>query len=261
MEERLFKVVPAVMMATMSKMGRFASGRGFFVTGTDTGVGKTVVAGAIARYLRTRAQKVGVCKPIATGCAVRREGLVSPDAEFLAHCSDTDLSLDQINPIRYREPLAPWIAAERARRPVDWHALEQACRLNLQQHDCLVVEGIGGVMVPIEKRYLVLDLMVDFALPVVIVARSGLGTVNHTLLTLEACRRRQLRILGVVINGYDPEGADPAQQDNPRLIEQVGGVRVLCIIPRDIRTCVNKGLIGPDVQAAIALADWIELLG
>src|SRR4051812_17751728 len=121
-----------------------ASLPGFFVTGTDTGVGKTVVAGAIADWFRRRHRRVGVLKPLATGCLHRREGLVSEDAEFLAHCADARFPLDVICPVRYAEPLAPAVAAERAGRSVDWDAVQRSLRIIEAGSDVLIVEGVGG---------------------------------------------------------------------------------------------------------------------
>src|SRR3954452_9825000 len=120
---------------------------GLFITGTDTGVGKTVVAGAIADWFRRRHRRVGVLKPIATGCEHRREGLVSEDAEFLAHCADARFPLDVICPVRYAEPLAPSVAAERARQPVDWDAVQRSLRSIEAGSDVMIVEGVGGVRV------------------------------------------------------------------------------------------------------------------
>jgi dethiobiotin synthetase len=239
---------------------QFQSARGIFVTGTDTGVGKTVVAGAIAHQLRKAGNSVGVFKPIATGCKVRREGLVSPDAEFLAHCSDTVSPLEQINPVRYREPLAPLVAAERVQTEIDWDSVQLAYRNIIEQHDQVVVEGIGGVMVPIQPDYLVLDLMVDLALPVVIVARSGLGTINHTLLTLEACRERKLKVLGIVINRYQADSSDTAEETNPRVIAAVGRIPVISIIPDDKETDLQSGRLGSEVITAAGLANWADLI-
>jgi len=230
------------------------------VTGTDTGVGKTVAAGAIAYCLRQGGIKVGVFKPIATGCELRREGLVSPDAEFLAHCSDTASPLEQINPVRFRAALAPLVAAERAKTDIPWEESQLAYQNIVAQHDLVVVEGIGGVMVPIQKDYLVLDLMIDLALPVVIVARSGLGTINHTLLTLEACRKRDLKVLGIVINQYQADRADLAEESNPRVIAEVGKVPVISIIPADAKTSLRSGRLGPDVITAVGLANWADLI-
>jgi len=244
----------------MAQRVQFQSARGIFVTGTDTGVGKTVAAGAIAHQLRQAGIKVGVFKPVATGCELRREGLVSPDAEFLAHCSDTASPLERINPVRFREPLAPLVAAERANTDIAWEELQLAYRNIVDQHDLVVVEGIGGVMVPIQKDYLVLDLMVDLALPVVIVARSGLGTINHTLLTLEACRKHDLKVSGIVINQYRADGADTAEETNPRVIAEVGRISVISIIPADTETDIQSGRLGSQVIAAVGLANWADLI-
>src|SRR5215216_5308425 len=108
---------------------------GLFVTGTDTSVGKTVIAGAIANWFYRRGKKVAVLKPVATGCVKRREGLVSEDAEFLAVCADARHPLDLICPQRYVEPLAPAVAAERAKQPLDWEAVQRSVNLMSRESD------------------------------------------------------------------------------------------------------------------------------
>src|SRR5829696_9586866 len=118
---------------------------GLFVTGTDTEVGKTVIAGAIANYFLRQGKRVAVSKPIATGCVHRREGLVSEDAEFLASCADARFPLDVICPVRYKEPLAPQVAADRANEPVDWPAVDRSLRAMSAESDVIIVEGVGGV--------------------------------------------------------------------------------------------------------------------
>src|SRR5215218_888455 len=150
---------------------------GLFITATDTDVGKTVVAGAIANYFLRQGARVAVSKPIATGCVRRREGLVSEDAEFLAHCADARFPLDVICPQRYAEPLAPSVAAERAKQPVDWDAVARSLRMIEAGSDVLVVEGVGGVMVPLDAKHTVLDLARWLRLPAIVVARPGLGTI------------------------------------------------------------------------------------
>ena len=239
---------------------KFKQASGLFVTGTDTGVGKTVVAGAISHCLNSAGRRVGVFKPIATGCRWMREGLVSGDAEFLAHCSNCPNPLEQINPSRYLEPLAPLGASERADREVDWEQVQLGYENVIANSEVVVVEGIGGVMVPILPDYLVLDLMVDMSLPVVVVAHSRLGTINHTLLTIKACRDRKLRILGVVINNYRTEEASLAEETNPRVIAEVGHVKVLTVIPYEKGTCVEKGQLGSQVLTAAALVNWADQL-
>ncbi len=161
---------------------------GLLITGTDTGVGKTVIAGAIGQWLHKDGQRVAVLKPVATGCVRRREGLVSEDAEFLAHCADTRYPLDLICPQRYLEPLAPAVAAQRAKQPVEWDSIDRSISLMAEESDVFIVEGIGGVMVPIDEKHTFLDIAEWLDLPAIVVLRPGLGTINHTLLTLAALR-------------------------------------------------------------------------
>jgi dethiobiotin synthetase len=226
---------------------------GLFITGTDTGVGKTVIAGAIADWLRRRHRRVGVLKPVATGCVHRREGLVSEDAEFLAHCADAHFPLDVICPQRYAEPLAPSVAAERAKQPLDWEAVQRSLHVIEAGSEILIVEGVGGAMVPLDGSHTVLDLIRWLRLPVVVVARPDLGTINHTLLTLSALRSSGASVAGVVINRYPTDTPDAAQETNPRVIERWGKAPILCVTP-------NEPLIGSRVPTGIAAAvevvDW-----
>ena len=245
----------------MKKQVKFARAKGVFITGTDTGIGKTVVAGALAHCLFLEGRRVGVFKPIATGCRRSREGLVSEDAEFLAHCSNCENPLEQINPERYWEPLAPIVAAERAHREINWQNIQLGYENIVKTNDVVVVEGIGGVMVPICQDYLVVDLMRDMALPVIVVASSRLGTINHTLLTISTCRNNNLSVIGVVINNYVTDRATIAEEMNPRIIAEVGDIRVLTIIPYDKSTCVEKGVLGSQVMGAARLCDWADHLG
>ena len=246
------------MLEGMARKLNFARARGLFVTSTDTGVGKTLTAGAIARQLVTGGLRVGVFKPIATGCRRDREGLVSADAEFLAHCSKSECTLEQINPVRYAEPLAPLVAAERCGRAVDWGQMVRSYGEVCAGADVVIAEGIGGVLVPIERDYMVADLMAEMGLAALVVARSGLGTLNHTLLTLESCRARGIRIAGVVINEYQADDGDLAEESNPRVLAEVGKVEVLSVIPYDGHSSVEKGQLGAGVLGAVKLVNWAE---
>lgn len=231
---------------------------GLFITGTDTGVGKTVIAGAIAAWFRQRGSRVAVLKPVATGCERRREGLVSPDAEFLAHCADSPHPLDLICPQRYVEPLAPAVAAERTGQPLDWTAVQRSIDSMSRDSDLLIVEGVGGVMVPLDDRHTVLDLARWLALPSVVVARAGLGTINHTLLTLAALRP-VAKVAGVVVNRYPSENAGAAEETNPRMISKWGSVPVLCISPEDPLSA-DIPSVPPEIAGAIEAVDWKRLV-
>lgn len=231
---------------------------GLFVTGTDTEVGKTVIAGAIANHFLRRGVRVAVSKPVATGCVRRREGLVSEDAEFLASCADARFPLDLICPQRYKEPLAPAVAADRAQQPLDWEAVDRSLRLMTAESDVIVVEGVGGILVPLDKQHTTLDLARWLSLPAVIVARPNLGTINHTLLTIETLRRANVPIAGVVVNGYPAESASVVEETNPRYIEKYGKVPVLAIVPH------HRTLGRPPLPAAITspidMVDWSALI-
>jgi dethiobiotin synthetase len=234
---------------------------GLFITGTDTGVGKTVVTAALAIVLRRRGLDVGVMKPVATGCVWRREGLVSEDAEFLAQAADATESLDEIAPIRLAEPLAPTVAAARAGRPLDLEPMWAAWRRLSMAHEIMLVEGIGGILCPVTPTESVADLAQGFGLPLVVVARATLGTINHTALTVEAARARGLEVAGIVINRYDRDREDVAQLTSPDEIQRATGVTVLGLVPDDKSTDFAKAAVGDDVLAAVAQIPLRKLVG
>jgi dethiobiotin synthetase len=226
---------------------------GLFITGTDTGVGKTVVAGAIAHWFAKRRQNVAVCKIAATGCEHRREGLVSEDAEFLANCAASRHPLDLIAPQRYSEPLAPAIAAERAHRPIDWFLINNSIRLMSRGSDLMIIEGVGGIMVPMDDKTTVLDVAQSLNIPAIVVARPWLGTINHTLLTIAALRNAGVGVVGVVINQYNASKAGVAEETNPRAIEKWGNVPVLCIVPDEP---IHGATLPAGIITAIETVDW-----
>lgn len=230
---------------------------GLFITGTDTGIGKTVITAGIANWFTRRGARVAASKPVATGCVSRREGLVSEDAEFIAAGGDVRFALDVICPQRFSEPLAPAIAAQRQQCELDWAEVDRSLAQQCAAADVLLVEGVGGVMVPLDRQHTVLDLAKWLDLPAVVVARPDLGTINHTLLTVAALRSAGVSVAGVVINAYPAEAASVAEETNPRMIEQWGKVPVLCIVPR--ATGRLRPQLTPDIHAALDLVDWAML--
>jgi len=158
--------------------------RGFFVTGTGTEVGKTVVAAVIARSLLAAGARVAVFKPASSGLEEGSE----PDHALLRRASGSTQSDDEIAPYRYHEPVSPHLGAELAGGQIDPAWLIAAARRASGRADALVVEGVGGLLVPLTLGYLVRDFARELGLPVVIAADPGLGTINHTLLTIEAAR-------------------------------------------------------------------------
>lgn len=226
------------------------------VTGTDTGVGKTLVAGAIGNWFRRRGFRVAALKPVATGCVRRREGLVSEDAEFIAHCADVRFPLDVICPQRYAEPLAPAVAAQRAGRPIEWDAIDRSVAMMARESDVMIVEGVGGLMTPMDDRHTFRDVAVALRAPAVVVARPGLGTINHTLLTVGALREAKAAVAGVVIDRYPADSPPVAEETNPRAIEKWGKVPVLCVVPEER---LNALALPRGVVAAIDTVDWERL--
>jgi dethiobiotin synthetase len=232
---------------------------GLFITATDTDVGKTVIAGAIAHHFLRQGKRVAVSKPIATGCVHRREGLVSEDAEFLASCADARFPLDVICPVRYKEPLAPAVAADRAAEPVDWPAIDRSLRAMSAESDVIIVEGVGGVLVPLDKQHTVLDLARWLRLPAIVVARPNLGTINHTLLTVEALRRANVPVAGIVINRYPADGATIAEETAPRYIEKWAKVPVVAIIPEQPN--FTRPPLPANILSPIERVDWEAFAG
>jgi dethiobiotin synthetase len=187
--------------------------KGLFVTGTDTGVGKTLVAAGLARLWVNRGIKVGVFKPVASG------GRVSEDGKLLQKAAKLpDSAYPGIVPVHYRQPLAPWVAGWKE-GAVPLKKVEQAYQKAKSKCEFLVVEGVGGVRVPITRDFFVTDWIVKWKLPALVVARAGLGTINHTLLTVEALQKRKIKVLGVVVNGY--KGKEPSEKTNVQALEKL----------------------------------------
>ncbi len=210
---------------------------GIFVTATDTGVGKTIVAGQLAAALIAMGVNVGVMKPIASGGILKKdpttgtEKLISEDAETLARLSGTTDTLSEINPLCFRHPLAPMAAAEIEAKQIDLSSVLKAYQRLRKKHDFMVVEGIGGLMVPIRENYYVADLIKELALPAVIVARTGLGTLNHTILTVKTAQRQGIEIAGIILNENVPGQRGLAEETNPDILTRCCGVPILATIP------------------------------
>jgi len=205
--------------------------KGLFITGTDTGVGKTYVAAGIAKALRSAKIDVGVMKPAETGCRPRSGKLIPRDAEALIRAAAVRDSLSLVNPYRFQAPVAPSVAAEIDRKTIDPGKILQSFKTLSQKHRFMIVEGAGGIMVPLAKGYLFLDLAEAMDLPVVIVARPGLGTINHTLLTIEALRGRGIAISGIVINDGQGGRKGLAEVTSPAVIQNLSGVPIIGTIP------------------------------
>lgn len=207
------------------------------MTGTDTGVGKTFVALTLTAAWRAAGLSTGVMKPCETGCetvAGEEPRLLPSDASLLWRESGTELSLDQVCPFRFRAPLAPAEAAALEGGSFSIDRAVELLRPIRSSHDVTLVEGAGGLLVPYEEGRSTADLALAMELPLLIVARIGLGTINHTWLTVECARARGLEVLGVVFTrGHDPQTVPPGPEEarNPEVVERLCRVTVLGNIP------------------------------
>ena len=231
---------------------------GLFITGTDTGVGTTLIAGAIARILTDSGLKVGVFKPIATGCRRDWDGLISEDTEFLATCARSNLPLSDITPAGYLIPAAPIVSAAHEKRPIDFSRIAQSYQQICSESDFIIIEGIGGVRVPLTPESDVLDLANEFAMPVIIVARCGLGTINHTLMTIDCVRAAGLELAGVVINGFDATKAGVAEDTAEQVIARCGSVNILAVVPFDETVDIAEACLGEVVVPSLEDCDWAK---
>lgn len=218
-------------------------GQGVFITGTDTGVGKTVVAAALAGALRRQGVAAGVMKPFQTGATRQENGWFAPDAHFLAATAGIDDPMELICPVVLEAPLAPSVAAALAGRYVRVSDALPAYHELCRRHSFVVVEGAGGLGVPIEGRATMRDLAAAMQLPVLIVARPNLGTLNHTLLTVEYARAGGLNVAGIVLSNY-PAEPGLAEQTNPDVVQALTGVPVLGLIPHDPEIDTERGQAG-----------------
>lgn len=203
--------------------------KSIFITGTDTGVGKTIASATIAMLLRRMGHKVGVMKPVTSGCIERDGKLVSEDAELLCFAAGIPVSGDNA-PYLLRAPLAPSVAAAQDGVRIDFQVIKEAYQRLCEEYDFVIVEGAGGLMVPLVGGMLIADLALFLGLPVAVVARPNLGTVNHTLLTTFGAKNLGLTVKGVIINRY-PESPNTAESYAPHMIDSLSGAQLLGLFP------------------------------
>jgi dethiobiotin synthetase len=206
-------------------------------------VGKTVITGALILFIKHLGFRVCGMKPIETGCLksklkvksskfkVKEEVLIPPDGMFLKKMAGMDESIDLLTPIRLKNPLAPFPASEIEGIPVDIKKIKKAYAELSKKYDMVVVEGIGGLLVPIKRDYFALDLARDFELPVIIVSRPGLGTINHTLLTVKHAMKEGLNVAGIIINYSQPPEKTLAEETNPMVMQQISPAPIIGIFP------------------------------
>ncbi|MBU0678525.1 MAG: dethiobiotin synthase [Verrucomicrobia bacterium] len=227
---------------------------GFFITGTDTGIGKTVVAGSLLSALRAEGIDAVPMKPVQTGCETRDGQLIAPDIEVCLSAAGLEVTPEEMAdmvPYSFEPACSPHLAAEFAGTVIDLSVIKDAFDRLSARHDSVVVEGAGGVLVPLTRTGTMLDLMKLLDLPVILTARPSLGTLNHTLLSLAALRDSGIEVLGVVLVHTSPDGDRLVEDDNRKTIEQMGRIRILGEIPYSDRAVP---------LAADIWKKWIETL-
>lgn len=228
---------------------------GVFVTGTDTGVGKTMVAAGIARFFSRHGLRVGVMKPCETGVAdIHHPGEDANLLRWAAGSRDDDRDLA---PYRLREPLAPSQAASREGVVVDPGRIADSLAKVRTGKDLVVVEGAGGLMVPLRGGYLVADLVRDLNLPLLVVSRATLGTINHTLLTIFAARAMDLPLAGFMINRMPPHPG-PAEQEAPHQLAALASADLLGVLPEITGTPEEQVERLADAIAGLPTLPWLK---
>lgn len=228
------------------------SKKGIFISGTDTGVGKTYVACSLAYLLRSRGINVGVMKPFATGTNIYSQKFRSEDTANLAgaaNVSDTD---DEINPTFFPIAASPFMASVITKGKVSLKNNLRAFRRLKEKHDFILVEGIGGIMVPLTSTHLLADFVKLTTLPVIIVTSSKLGSINHVLLTVAACEKYGLPISGIVINRM-PSNPSEVQTMTPTFVQILTDLPVIAIMPEQRTPKFESG--------SVYFENWSELYG
>jgi dethiobiotin synthetase len=214
-------------------IGREDVNAGLFITGTDTGVGKTHVTAALLAELRRRGVRAAAFKPIACGTGGRH------DAEIYAAIMKHEQPLDMINPIYLRRPLAPSVAARLEHKRIDLRRIRTCYRQLASSYSVVLVEGAGGLMVPIRDNYFVADLARSLKLPLLVVARLGLGTINHSLLTVRQARSNRLTVRGIVLNNTVGGKRNQAAMTNVKTVPELCDTSLLGVMPHGTKGCAT----------------------
>ena len=229
--------------------------KSYFITGTDTGVGKTHITATLAACIKKLGIDVGVMKPVATGLQ-QKNGFKSSDVSLLCHASGVDDSEDLVNPIFMPIPSSPYDASKILNIVFNKELIFEKFEKLKQKHKMLLVEGIGGIMTPLSQDYFVADMIKEMQLETIIVTRSTLGTLNHTMMTVSTCNDYAIPIKGIIINNYDEKG-DTAEKNSPSTIHEITKVPILGTIPF-VRDYQNIEMMIPVVEKNIDLKSLIS---
>jgi dethiobiotin synthetase len=228
--------------------------KGFFITGTDTGIGKTVITAALIKTANLLGFRACGMKPIETGCLREGDVLIPSDGMFIKTIAHMGESVNYISPCCFENPLSPLAASEIEGISVNFEKIKKAYAELSQKYDVVIVEGLGGLLVPITGDYFVLNLARDFGLPVIVVSRPGLGTINHTMLTVNYAINAGLVVAGIIINYSLPSEGTSAENTNPEVLKKISPVPVVGIFPH------LKDLEETTIERAIVKSLNLELI-
>jgi dethiobiotin synthetase len=206
-------------------------GKQLLIAGTDTDVGKTVLTAGLVAWLGSKGVNTLAMKPFACGAVKKRGKWIYEDVEVLKKANNSPQTEIDVAPQAWTPPLAPYRASLLEKKPVNFKRVSRAIRSLRSQSDLLLLEGIGGLLCPLTKTRTLADWAVKERLPVLLVARLGLGTLNHTLMTLEVAKARKIVVKGIVLNDFPKTGSDLSRRWNPNDLSRLTKVPVLGIFP------------------------------
>jgi len=202
--------------------------KSLFIAGTDTDIGKTYIAAGLAITLRKMGIDIGVMKPFAAGVA-QKKGYKSEDIEILSHAAEINDPENLVNPQFFPISASPYTAWKKLKIKPKIPMILSSFKKLSNIHEMILVEGMGGILTPILKNYYVINLIKDMKIPTIIVTRSKVGTINHTLMTVKMCEKYKIPIKGIIINNFDDDGYSINQLKSD--LENLTGVKVLGSIP------------------------------
>lgn len=208
----------------------FMQAKGYFITGTDTAVGKTFVTAGIAAALKEKRINVGVMKPVETGCPENAGKLEPQDALCLKNAAGVNDELDLINPYRFKAPLAPSIASRLEGKDIDLKRIKKCYDALAIKHSIMLVEGAGGLLAPLNEKETIADLVKLLGLPLIVIAESRLGAINHTLLTVKHAQSVGMEVKGIILN-YPALSLNETLSANQEEIKRLANIPVLGELP------------------------------
>ena len=232
----------------------------FFITGTDTGVGKTAITAGLTAILRAQGIDAVPMKPVQTGGIPAGDSILSEDVQFYQQVTTLPVTHSEMNPCCLVPALSPNVAARLSGTTIDLDQIEDAYRRLAAHHQVVLVEGAGGICVPLQDNLTFADLAKRLNLTLLVVARPGLGTINHTVLTVRYAQQCGLAITGIIIKGYCEETATMAEKTNPEVIHALTGIPILGIVPWISGLNVESGNTGNLMEVIGSSVKWQALI-